>query len=79
MIYGKMWTVVKPTVGLPLFFGFAAATSLIVHIGILTHTSWYPAFLNGGKAKTAEISPPASKVASAQLPGAVKVASLSTQ
>jgi hypothetical protein len=64
---------------LPLFFGFAAATSLIVHVGILTHTSWFPAFLNGGKMKMSEISQPAPKVAGLVDAGAVKVASVATQ
>ena len=26
MIYGKMWTVVKPTVGIPLFLGAVAVS-----------------------------------------------------
>jgi light-harvesting protein B-800-850 alpha chain len=42
-----IWTVVKPTVGLPLFLGSVAATSLLVHYAILTHTSWYPAYWQG--------------------------------
>ena len=54
MIYGRMWTVVKPSTGIPLFLGAVAATALITHIGILTHTTWYSAFLEGGfKAKHA--------------------------
>ena len=27
MIYGKMWTVVRPTVGIPLFLGAVAASA----------------------------------------------------
>jgi light-harvesting protein B-800-850 alpha chain len=45
--------VVKPTVGLPLFLGAVAVTSLIVHTAVLTHTTWFSAFLQGGKGKTA--------------------------
>lgn len=79
MIYGRMWTVVKPTVGLPLFFGFVAATALIVHIGILTHTTWYPGYLNGSKlSKTSEISTTAPAVAAVQTPGSITVASVAT-
>ncbi len=51
MHYGRIWCAVKPGVGIPLMLGACATASLIVHIGILTHTSWYPAFLEGGKNK----------------------------
>ena len=56
MIYGKMWYVVKPSVGVPLFFVAVAAASLIVHIGVLTHTTWYSAFLEGHAHKAAAVS-----------------------
>ena len=53
----EIWLVVKPTVGLPLFLGSVAATSLLVHYAILTHTSWYPAYWEGGsKAKAAAVA-----------------------
>ncbi len=52
MIYGKMWTVVRPTVGIPLIIGAVAVGSFSVHLAILTHTTWVSAFLEGG-AKTA--------------------------
>jgi light-harvesting protein B-800-850 alpha chain len=48
MNQGRIWCVVKPTVGLPLFLGAVALISLIVHYAILTHTTWYPAFFQGG-------------------------------
>jgi light-harvesting protein B-800-850 alpha chain len=48
MNQGRIWCVVKPTVGLPLFLGSVALISLIVHYAILTHTTWFPAFLQGG-------------------------------
>ncbi len=50
----EMWLVVKPTVGLPLFLGAVAATSLLVHYSVLTHTTWFPAFLEGGAKAKAE-------------------------
>ncbi len=53
MNQGRLWTVVKPTVGLPLFLGAVAITSLIVHFAVLTHTTWFPAFLQGGQKKVA--------------------------
>jgi light-harvesting protein B-800-850 alpha chain len=69
MIYGRMWTVVKPGVGLPLILGAVAVTALITHIGILTHTTWYSAYLEGGfKAKHAQA--PAAEVAAAPAPEA---------
>jgi len=47
MINGRMWLVVKPTVGVPLFFGGVVLASLGVHTAILTNTTWFPAFLQG--------------------------------
>jgi light-harvesting protein B-800-850 alpha chain len=54
MNQGKIWLVVKPTVGLPLFLGGVTVIALSVHAAILTHTDWYPGYYNGGhKAKAA--------------------------
>ncbi len=44
---GKMWLVVKPAVGLPLFLGGVITISLIVHYAILSNTTWFPAFFGG--------------------------------
>ncbi len=50
---GRIWLYVKPTVGIPLFFiGFVLA-ALLVHASILTNTTWFPAFLQGGAAAPA--------------------------
>ena len=58
MNQGRLWTVVKPTVGLPLFLGAVATTSLLVHYAILSHTTWFPAYWQGGmKGKVAIESP----------------------
>ena len=58
MNQGRLWTVVKPTVGLPLFMGAVATTSLLVHYAILSHTTWFPAYWQGGmKGKVAIESP----------------------
>ena len=58
MNQGRIWTVVKPTVGLPLFLGAVATTSLLVHYAILSHTTWFPAYWQGGmKGKVAIESP----------------------
>ena len=55
----EIWLVVKPTVGLPLFLGSVAVTSLLVHYSVLTHTTWFSAFLEGGAKAKAEASAPA--------------------
>jgi light-harvesting protein B-800-850 alpha chain len=49
MNQGKIWTVVPPAVGLPLMLGSVAITALLVHLAVLSHTTWYAAFLQGGK------------------------------
>jgi light-harvesting protein B-800-850 alpha chain len=47
MIYGRLWLVVKPTVGIPLFLGAVAVSSFAVHTALLTNTTWVKRFLNG--------------------------------
>jgi len=53
MNQGRIWTVVNPQVGLPLFISAVAVTSLIIHFAVLTHTTWYPGFMQGGQKKVA--------------------------
>ncbi len=43
----RLWLVVKPTVGIPLFLGGLAVGSFLVHVMILKNTTWLPAFLGG--------------------------------
>lgn len=58
MNQGKIWRVVNPTIGVPLFLGAVALSSFMVHYMLLTHTTWLPAYYNGGmKAKTAAVAP----------------------
>jgi light-harvesting protein B-800-850 alpha chain len=59
MIYGKMWCVVKPSVGVPIFLGAVAVGSFAVHLALVSNTTWIKDFLNGGPAKAAAISAPA--------------------
>jgi light-harvesting protein B-800-850 alpha chain len=47
MNQGRVWCVVNPTVGLPLFLGSVAVISLIVHYSILSNTEWFAAFWGG--------------------------------
>jgi light-harvesting protein B-800-850 alpha chain len=50
MNQGRLWTVVKPTVGLPLLLGSVAVIAILVHTAILTHTTWYPKYFSGKSA-----------------------------
>lgn len=43
----KMWLVVKPTVGIPLFLSAVAISSFAVHVAVVTNTSWVSDYLNG--------------------------------
>jgi light-harvesting protein B-800-850 alpha chain len=51
MNQARIWLVVKPTVGLPLFLGTVLVIALLVHFSILTHTTWFPAYWNGAAGK----------------------------
>ena len=55
MNQGKIWTVVSPSVGLPLLLGSVTVIALLVHIAILSHTTWFPAYWQGGLKKAAAI------------------------
>jgi light-harvesting protein B-800-850 alpha chain len=48
MIYGKIWTVVNPAVGIPVFLGAVAITSFAVHLTLVSNTTWIKAYHNGG-------------------------------
>jgi light-harvesting protein B-800-850 alpha chain len=48
MNQARIWLVVKPTVGLPLFLGTVLFIALAVHYAVLSHTTWYPAYWQGG-------------------------------
>ncbi|RBP11343.1 light-harvesting protein B-800-850 alpha chain [Roseiarcus fermentans] len=54
MNQGRIWTVVSPSIGLPLIIGGAAITALLVHFAVLSHTTWYPAYWEGHHAKVSE-------------------------
>ena len=68
MIYGKLWLVVKPTVGIPLFLGAVAVGSFSVHVALLTHTTGVKRFLNGPPAAVAAVSADAAPAAAAKKP-----------
>jgi len=56
MIYGKMWCVVKPSVGIPLFLSAVAVASFAVHLALVTNTTWVSGFLNGGSKADAPVA-----------------------
>lgn len=71
MVNGKMWLVVKPTVGLPLFFVGIVVASLSVHTALLLNTAYFPAFLRGAAAtRTSEVTTPLTLA----VPAAARVA-----
>ena len=65
MIYGKMWCVVKPSVGVPIFLAAVAIGSFAVHVALVTNTTWIKDFLNGSAAKVAGAAPAAAVAAPA--------------
>ena len=63
----KMWLVVKPTVGVPLFLTAVAVGSFSVHVAVLRNTTWVTKFLDGKpKGKTAALDLPEGAIPSAQ-------------
>ncbi|MEO1491626.1 MAG: light-harvesting protein [Pseudomonadota bacterium] len=56
----KLWLVVKPTVGIPMFLSAVAIGSFAVHVAVVTNTTWVGDFLSGnemGSTQTASIEP----------------------
>jgi light-harvesting protein B-800-850 alpha chain len=43
----RLWTIVNPTVGVPIFFIALVVTSLFVHFQVLTRTTWFGDFIRG--------------------------------
>jgi light-harvesting protein B-800-850 alpha chain len=72
MIYGKIWLVVKPSVGIPVFLGAVAVSSFAVHYALLTHTTWVPKFLNGSSPVVAAAPAAAAAMATPDEPAKKK-------
>lgn len=63
MNQARIWLVVNPTVGLPLFLGTVLFIALAVHYAILSHTTWYGDYWQGGAKKhTAAVVVPADSL-----------------
>jgi light-harvesting protein B-800-850 alpha chain len=55
MNQGRIWCVVNPTVGLPLFLGSVTLIALGVHAEVLSHTTWFSGYWQGKAGKTAQV------------------------
>ena len=74
MIYGKIWLVVKPSVGVPLMLGTVAVSSFAVHYALLTHTTWMKKYYNGNA--PAAVAEAGSVVTAAAPPDVLTVAAV---
>lgn len=43
----KLWLVVNPTVGIPVFLGAVAVSSFAVHLALIKNTSWIESYHQG--------------------------------
>ncbi len=65
MNQGKIWTVVHPTVGLPLLLGSVTVIALLVHASVLNNTTWMADYWQGAKPRTVAAASSPTVVASA--------------
>ncbi|MGB0128764.1 MAG: light-harvesting protein [Rhodocyclaceae bacterium] len=59
MNQGKVWLVVKPSVGLPAFLGAVAVIAIYVHVTIFSNVPWAKDYWQGGKKAAAAKAAPA--------------------
>lgn len=59
----KMWLVVKPTVGIPLFLTAVAVSSFAVHVAVVSQAPWLQGYYMG--------NPIGGATASLEMPGDV--------
>jgi light-harvesting protein B-800-850 alpha chain len=79
MNQGRIWCVVNPTVGLPLFLGSVTLISLTVHAAIMSNTTWFAEFHQGGApAEAAMTSEPAAVAAAPAAEAAAPMAVAAT-
>ncbi len=60
MNQSRIWCVVHPHIGLPLFLGSVAVTSFIVHASVMSHTDWMSNYWEGGAKRVALNTVPAA-------------------
>ena len=68
MNQGRIWCVVNPTVGLPLFLGSVALMSFTVHYAVLNNSTWMKGFFNGVPLKQATVETTVAPVAKSTAP-----------
>ena len=64
----KLWLVVKPTVGIPIFLSAVAVGSFAVHVAVLENTSWIGDFLSGQEMGSSQSAALETDVKTASLP-----------
>ncbi len=62
---GKIWTVVKPSTGVPLFLGAVCVMVFTVHFAILNNTTWMAAYWQGNAKAPMTAAAPAIETAPA--------------
>jgi light-harvesting protein B-800-850 alpha chain len=60
MNQGRIWTVVSPSVGLPLLLGSVTVIAILVHAALISNTTWFPKYWNGGATAAAPAPAPAA-------------------
>lgn len=55
---GKIWTVVKPSTGVPLFLGAVCVMVFTVHFAILNNTTWMAAYWQGNAPRPSTAAAP---------------------
>lgn len=58
----KMWLVVSPSVGVPVFLGAVAVGSFAVHVAVLSNTSWVSDFLSGNELGSGDAQEASAKI-----------------
>lgn len=57
MNQGRIWTVVNPSVGLPLLLGSVATIAILVHFAVLENTTWFSKYWNGASVAAPAAAP----------------------
>ncbi len=60
MNQARIWLVVKPTVGLPLFLGTVLIIALLVHFAVLSNTTWFSSYWQGAATASTAAAPAAT-------------------
>lgn len=63
----KMWLVVSPTIGVPIFLGAVAVGSFSVHMQVVKNTSWVSDFLQGVPMGTGDRMAAEAKIDASQM------------